>query len=208
MSNDGGSSVTAGVAVSSSAQRLRLLLETHASVLALANVSDSDLHLDFRQPLTPTELPAFTWLSIIYLCSKQRSWQPAHEQRAKFPPPVWQWVEELAILDAPQTKDHEDAALSVFAELRNVCLSWIAPVGLRRAASVWNAALTHQNYEKFPMSDDLLRTAWLTIRGPAPGDFQYKDEVRLELDPELITADPAPTTACSGRWSAHNGFRI
>ncbi|KAI8817626.1 uncharacterized protein EV422DRAFT_209710 [Fimicolochytrium jonesii] len=207
MSNDGGSSVTAGVVVSSPAQ-LRLLLETHASVLALANVSDSELHLDFRQPLTPTELPAFTWLSIIYLCSKQRSWQPAHEERHKLPPPVWQWVEELAFLDAPQTKDIADVALSVFAELRNVCLSWIAPVGLRRAASIWNAAFTLGD-EKFRMSDELLRTAWFTIRGPALGDFRYKDEVRLELDPELIpvpSSDPTPTSGRSGRSTSRRSL--
>ncbi|KAJ3166069.1 hypothetical protein HDU88_003614 [Geranomyces variabilis] len=199
MSND------TGIAVSAPAQ-LRLLLEVHASVLRLENISDSDLHLDFREPLTPTELPAFTWLSIVYLCSKQRSWQPAHDERDKLPLPVWQWIEELAYLSAQQ--GNEDAALNVFAELRNVCLTWIAPVGLRRAASIWKAVFQRHYYDvNESVSDERLRNTWFVVRGPAVKDFQYKDEVRLELDPILLipgtddwhaklpTFSPIPTIA-------------
>ncbi|KAJ3166070.1 hypothetical protein HDU88_003615 [Geranomyces variabilis] len=194
MSNDGNvASVTASIVVSAPAQ-LHLLLEAHASALRFENISDSDLHLDFRQPLTTSELPAFTWLSIIYLCSKQCSWQPALEERNKLPPPVWHWIEELVYLSAPRSKDIEDVALKVFAELRSVCLSWIAPVGLRRAASIWNLISRPDFRDVLKDKDEQLRNVWFQVRGPEWGDFRYEDEVRLELDPELIRlSDSTPT---------------
>ncbi|KAJ3132810.1 hypothetical protein HDU90_006700 [Geranomyces variabilis] len=114
------------------AKKLQLehLLEKDAATLALNN---ANLNVSFKDPMTAEELPAFTWLSILYACTKSRSIDAAKAKQSRFPPAVWEWMQGLVA----QLKSDSEAR-AVFAGLRGVCVRWIGRVGLRRAFSLWD----------------------------------------------------------------------
>ncbi|KAJ3159201.1 hypothetical protein HDU88_000629 [Geranomyces variabilis] len=175
--------------VASAAADLVRLLQAHAAVLALDHPT-ANLRANFRAPLSPQELPAFSWVSIVYLCTKRRSWSVANEERHRLPAPVWDWIQEL---DAPNNIESAINSSALFADLRTVCLRWIAPVGLRRAASIWDAIFRGYHDRKFEneMTDEQLRSTPVIVHGPAANSFEYPEEVHLELDP-LIKREKYP----------------
>ncbi|KAJ3144281.1 hypothetical protein HDU89_008608 [Geranomyces variabilis] len=169
------------------AKRLQLeqLLETHAAALSLDN---ANVHLSYNDPITPDELPAFTWLSILYACTKERCLDPARGLEGQFPSAVWDWVEALATELEPS--DSDARARAVFAELRTVCVSWIGRVGLRRALSIWDLFCWEGDEAFFKQTglrnmSELDTRRWLfdtvQIYGPNPDSFPYPEEVRLEI---------------------------
>ncbi|KAI8586003.1 hypothetical protein BDZ88DRAFT_484144 [Geranomyces variabilis] len=150
------------------------LLHAHAAVLALDH-PNANLRANFRAPLSPQKIPAFSWVSIVYLCTKRRSWSVAKEERHRLPAPVWDWIQEL---DAPNNIESAINASALFADLQTVC-------GLRRAASIWNAIFRGYHDRKFEneMTDEQLRNTPVIVHGPAANSFEYPEEVHLELDP-------------------------
>ncbi|KAJ3131717.1 hypothetical protein HDU90_008099 [Geranomyces variabilis] len=169
------------------AKRLQLeqLLETHAAALSLDN---ANVHLSYNDPITPDELPAFTWLSILYACTKERCLDPVRGLEGRFPSAVWDWVKALATELEPSSSDAR--ARAVFAELRTVCVSWIGRVGLRRALSIWDLFCWNGDEAFFKQTglrnmSELDTRRWLLdtvqIYGPNPDSFPYPEEVRLEI---------------------------
>ncbi|KAJ3165186.1 hypothetical protein HDU88_004267 [Geranomyces variabilis] len=166
------------------AKKLQLehLLEKDAATLTLNN---ADLNVSFKDPMTAEELPAFTWLSILYACTKLHSIDAAKAKQSRFPPAVWEWMQGFVA----QLKSDSEAR-AVFAGLRSVCVRWIGRVGLRRAFSLWDYLCwegDQYDFEKVALRNmsDADAKRWLldtvNIYGPPQDSFPYPEEVRMEI---------------------------
>ncbi|KAJ3151846.1 hypothetical protein HDU86_005978 [Geranomyces michiganensis] len=173
--------------VTAKRRQLEQLLETHAAALSL---DSANVHLSYNDPITPEELPAFTWLAILFSCSKERCLDPAKGHEGRFPSPVWDWLNALASELEPS--DSAARARAVFAELRTVSVSWIGRVGLRRALSLWDLFCWDWDGDEAFFKQTVLRSMsdvdtrrWLLdtvhICGPSPDSFPYPEEVRLDI---------------------------
>ncbi|KAJ3147893.1 hypothetical protein HDU86_007631 [Geranomyces michiganensis] len=166
--------------------RFEELLAQHASTLTIVG-PNADMHLSYRDPIADYEISAFTWVSIIYCCAKQRNWTQALAQRHQLPLEVFKWLEKMAALWA--FNGGRAAGLNFSAELRTVCLQHLAQVGFKRALSMYDL---YFNFPNVSPASGSARTfgisklcAWffqtVTVAGPPPNSFPYYDDVRVKI---------------------------